>query len=342
MAQTQTPGDASASRRTLPEFLTSDESPQASRLTHEDVVHIHELTEEAVSLAERGALYASRARLTEVLRRIARNLDGNTAGQPHSQALAQAFRALDEADDFTYGGMELEADLETGSFINGHETPVLKGHDSVSPVRALEAYHRYARDQMVVAAGREVAAARVLYAFGRVEQRLREACQETRKGAARELPMFEASLVINPRDALTANELGVSLCREGQLNRAVEALQFSATLAPSPVTLANLSKVHGRLRSDEQMSIMTSPAPARLATQTPRRPRVEFVPTQQFAGQSDATVQRPGPNSNQSVTGVAGRFQSSPTQSIVPQQSGLWSGHAPLASPATPQSMWQR
>ncbi len=130
-------------------------TPSRVHLDAENIAHLQQKLNEAIRRAERGALYSARSLMIENLRDISVLLDAKAGGQPHSTALAQALRAIDEADDFEFQGMQFETDLEIRGFIDGHDTPILKGHGEMSPVTAREAYYAFARDQLVLASGRE-------------------------------------------------------------------------------------------------------------------------------------------------------------------------------------------
>ena len=251
------------------------------QLKQETVRHIAGGLEQAIQLAERGAIYAAKSRVTEGMRAIARMLDAETEGQSHSMALAEGLRALEEADDFHFQGMQYEADLRIENFIAGHRTPALKGKRQLSPVKARESYYEFAVDRLVAAGGTEEVAARALYALGRLEQMIRQSAPRKTKDGPREIALFQASLAINPDNAVAANELGVALARDGQSGKSSQYFAQSAQLAPSARTLANLSKVFERL-GEHESAVRLRQQMAALSTDEPSQSSIRLVSLDDF------------------------------------------------------------
>ena len=205
-----------------------------------------------------------------------------TEGQLHSMALAEGLRALEEADDFHFQGMQYEADLRIENFIAGHRTPALKGKRQLSPVKARESYYEFAVDRLVAAGGTEEVAARRTVrpgAFGTDDSPVRR--RGRRRMDRAEIALFQASLAINPDNAVAANELGVALARDGQSGKSSQYFAQSAQLAPSARTLANLSKVFERL-GEHESAVRLRQQMAALSTDEPSQSSIRLVSLDDF------------------------------------------------------------
>ncbi len=208
----------------------------------------------AADLAVRGAYFAARAELLKALRAITQTLDARAGTREHSDALARAVRAFQEACDFTPRGSRLEADLDLALIVSGHRTPVLKSEhlDLLTPVTAQQRYLHYARAQFVMACGSLPAASQALYALARVYTLMDQAHVETQTlGVPQAIALHQAALVVDPRNSRAANELGVLLANGGRLEEARQALLHSVSVRPEAAAWHNLSVVHQRLGQTE-------------------------------------------------------------------------------------------
>ena len=236
----------------IPQDGTAGEVPSFSNLDQGAQKRITSEMSEAVSMAERGAIYAARARLIACLRRVARLRDAQADVDTHSTALAAAFLAMDEANDFDDQGTQYQADLLTRNYIAGHQTPVLKNSPTPSAVRARNAYYLFARKKLIEAAGAQKISAELLYALGRVESELTKQMRDShQRRAPRELPLFEAAVAVNPSHHIAANELGVALARTGDYRRATIAFKHSVQIRSTPEALANLEFVARQIGDQE-------------------------------------------------------------------------------------------
>lgn len=209
--------------------------------------HVASMVQRAIGQAERGAMYLSRQQLLESLRSLSWMLDRSVGGREHDKALSEALLALDEADDFSLTRVDHQSNTDLDNFIMGHGTDVLKHAVAPNPMEARDAYYDYARETLIAATGSEPIAAQALYALARVEAGLRARAPRGQHKGPRELPLYEAALAIHPQHSVAANELGVALARDGQLQRAVRWFLHSAKWNADPRTLANLSKVYSQL-----------------------------------------------------------------------------------------------
>jgi tetratricopeptide (TPR) repeat protein len=207
-------------------------------------------SQRAEDLAARGAHYAARAETIKALRVVTQTLDTQIGSDTHSRALANAMRALQEAEDFTPAGSHLEAELNLGRLVERHRTPVLRGENlqRVTSFVAQQRYLTYAQEQLVVASGRLPAASRALFDLGRICMALGNTSSNTRSlHLPKAVTLYQAALMVNGRNALAANELGVLLARSGQLEDARAVLLHGASVGPEPEIWHNLAVVHHRL-----------------------------------------------------------------------------------------------
>jgi len=204
----------------------------------------------AETLAGRGALYAARSELVQTLRAVAETLDAWDGTREHETALARAMRALREARDFTPAGTTVAEVLDVEKIVDGHRTPVLKGEnlDTMTCLVAQQMYLAYAQRQLAAAGGHLPAAARALYALGRIQA---EMSRTTVDAISLHLPKamtyYQAALLIDPRNPWAANELGVLLVRCGRAHDARDVLVHAAGPGCDPVVWHNLAIVHRRL-----------------------------------------------------------------------------------------------
>jgi tetratricopeptide (TPR) repeat protein len=228
-------------------------------------------------LAERGAIFSARAQFIQALRLSAAVLDAQRNTTAHSQALARGFRALDETKDLAFAATATVDDLH--------------------PSQALQRCLAYAQEQLAAGAGDLQPAASALFALGKLEM----TAALTRIGspeAARAAVFLQAALVVNPRHALAANELGVLLARHGRIDEAKAALQYSARIAPQPAVWRNLAIVHhgmGELdlaaRADWEYQKATSAAHNRINDAS--SPMVRWVDPATFAASGRFNGQAP-------------------------------------------------
>jgi tetratricopeptide (TPR) repeat protein len=230
--------------------VAPDNSPQVDAAMSTVAQRADELTRHGFSLAERGAYYSARADFIQALRLISQALDVQAGGQSHSQSLADGLQALKEADDFAPRGSRLEADLDLAMVVSGHRTPVLKETDlaHTTPLEALQRYYTYAQDQLANAGGHQPAASMALYGFGKLHMAFSEQSADAQKlNGPKAMALHQAALLVDAKNYLAANELGVLLARYGQLQDARSVLLHGVTVGRQPDAWHNLSVVHQRL-----------------------------------------------------------------------------------------------
>ena len=110
------------------------------------------------------ATFSRLAEFIQALRLVAQ-ADAERQTTEHSQALAAAMRALEEAEDLVPRGSRLDADVQLTTLVSAHRTPVLKDMSlaDLSPTVAAQRYYIYAEEQFAAAVGAEA---------GRVDRRV--------------------------------------------------------------------------------------------------------------------------------------------------------------------------
>lgn len=247
--------------------------------------HADELVRQGFSLADRGATYSSRALFIRALRVVSQALDVRGQTTAHSQSLAAGLLALTEADDFVPRGSRVEADLDIAAIATSHRTPVL--HDAApvpTPLVALQRYYTFAQEQLARAGGQVPASSLALHGLGKLSlYAVRSEISDERLQGPKAMAFFQSALLVDPRNHLAANELGVVLARFGQLPEARSVLQHAVVTFPMPEAWHNLAVVHDRLgeadlaqraRYEADLARRQSPA----ATRGP----VAWVTPQQF------------------------------------------------------------
>ncbi|MDX1961750.1 MAG: hypothetical protein SFX18_01275 [Pirellulales bacterium] len=198
-------------------------------------------------LAERGAYYSAQQEFLTALTITAGALDAQQRTDAHQRALRAGLLALDEARDLAPGET-----LPTGlaDTCAGHQTKLLPATELAAIPRAQlwQMYLDFAQTQLGLAGGDLLPAADALFGLGKV-QLLQQATLPTPSAAniAKATVYFRTALVIEPRHAMAANELGVLLARQGNLAQAKRALQTSASITAHPLTWKNLALVHKSL-----------------------------------------------------------------------------------------------
>ncbi|MBM4091812.1 MAG: hypothetical protein FJ276_20650 [Planctomycetes bacterium] len=233
-----------------PQVVPRPEDPRNAAVNAAVCRKLDEIASRAEDLASRGAYFAARAEMLMALRIVTQTLDAQSGGNEHSQALAQAMRAVREAGDFVPRGSRLEADLDVARFVIAHRTPVLHGENTkgLLPLQAQQRYLEYAQDQFARSCAGFPPASHVLYGLARVYMVLDQAKLDVQTlSVPTAVVLHQAALLVDPTNHRAANELGVLLARFGQLEDARRVLQQSVAVCPEPEAWHNLSVVHQRL-----------------------------------------------------------------------------------------------
>ena len=128
-----------------------------------------------------------------------------------------------------------------------HQTPVLKNADGerLSRAEALQRYHTFATQQLAYAGGNSPIGSAALYGLGRA-QSITTAGAGTRNPLAgpNAMALYQAALIVDPKNYMACNELGVLMARYGDLDAAENQFVHSLSIKPQPETWHNLG---GRL-----------------------------------------------------------------------------------------------
>jgi tetratricopeptide (TPR) repeat protein len=225
----------------------------------------------ANALANRGAQYAAKQKLIEVLRMISQAKDAHEGARLHTSALAAGLRALDEAEDFAPRGTQLEAELELSLITAAHRTPIAKRlHSSnILPRQMMDLYFRYAQVKLALSVAGEPSGSMALYALGKVTSQMGQSEPDRSRLAARQAMAFQqAALLAHDHNYFAAHELGVLLTESGHLVEAENLLQQVAARRPNPTVYRNLAFVQQRLGRTQQAANSRALA-SRLAGQAP-------------------------------------------------------------------------
>ena len=264
----------------------------------------------AYSLAQRGALYAAESEFIQVLRRIAQANDGAEGTDEHSKALAAGLRALDEADDFAPGGVQLEAEMNVGVIVSSHRTPALEGRTTpVLPQEAIALYHQFSQQQLARAAGSEQAGSMALYGLGKMQCRLANESDNALRHEQKAVTLFLAALDAGPGNHLAANEVGVLLTRGGHPSEAADMFKRVIDIAPNSTAYHNLAIVEQKLGQFDQANANEQYAQQlaahdRAAGAVSRSKGVEWVSPQELARANSS--QQPPQTQPQTPRGPSG------------------------------------
>jgi hypothetical protein len=254
-------------------------------------------TRTAYRMAQRGMLFAARDEVTGAMHMLAQALDAHHGTTAHSSALSAGMIALREAADFAPPPGRDAAAIRVGEIARTHRTPVLDASATVPPIVAQQYYYSFAQQQLAFAGGGQPAASQSLYTLGRIQAALASQPSAAPLHGPGAIVFHQAALVVDSRNYLAANELGVLLARYGQLAGAKQALVHSVTTRPHAEGWHNLAVVHERLgeadlarlaRSEQQLLARGAAAPPAAPTG-----QVQWVDTQTFAASGAADTAWP-------------------------------------------------
>jgi tetratricopeptide (TPR) repeat protein len=277
-----------------PQFVASAQ-PAADRTAMQPVAQrAAEISNHAYGLARRGMLYAARAELIQSLQLVAQALDVQHQTGGHAAALAAGVAALKESRDFAPQQGSLAGPQDVAEIARGHQTPVLKCTEGVSPVIAQQHYLAYAQMQLVRAAGNEPVASFALFRLGKVQMAMSQHESDPQmQHAPQAMVFYQSALAADERNYLAANELGVLMARYGQLQEARRLLVHSVSVQPHAEGWHNLSVVHQRLgetdlarRADHERQLLAQKSSATSAAAG----SVAWVDPQTFAAAGGTEV----------------------------------------------------
>ncbi|HZZ26971.1 MAG TPA: hypothetical protein VFE46_03095 [Pirellulales bacterium] len=198
------------------------------------------------NLAERGALYSARAQFIESLRILAAAQDTQRNTNAHLRALSAGLRALEEVDDFVPHSAQLEPNLNLQLYVDSHRTPVLKNQilENMAVLDAQRMYLAYAQEQLAAAGGDQPVASLALLGLGKICTVPAEMHGPREQIAeAKAVVYHQAAVMVEPKNFLAANELGVLLAHFGKLPEARATLEQAVAMSAGPTEWRNLAAV---------------------------------------------------------------------------------------------------
>lgn len=207
-------------------------------------------TRRGMELAGRRAYFSAREEFVQALRTLTQALDVQQGTTAFSGALADGMRALEEANDFVPRGAGLEANLNVPMIVSAHQTPIYRAEslEGVTALVARQRYYTYAREQLGVCVGHELAGSMALHGLGKLDAELATEKREQLGGSdAQAIVFFQAALIVAPQNHLAANDLGAMLARKGNWAEARGLFLQSLAAHETAAAWSNLAKTHERL-----------------------------------------------------------------------------------------------
>jgi tetratricopeptide (TPR) repeat protein len=312
-------------------FVRSEQLENVARQADRHTRHGYEL-------AGRGAFFAARAEFLTALRLVSEGLDTEQRTNIHSHSLAVGLTAIKEAENFLPHDSRLEADLDIPRIIDAHNTPVLKDNtQGVTPMVALKCYLTFAQEQLAAATGHEVAGSIALQGLGKLHASVASG-KNVRILAAepKAVVYYQAALLVDAKNYMAANDLGVLFARCGNYPEAKMMLEYSLSVHGQAAGWQNLSVVYQQLgqpglasQAMQQASIIRQMEwTQRRKMQLPIQDKVQWVDQATFAKTSTNT-----PSSPEAVQPSASNVAAQSTT-----RSAASTSTSASASPSTPAS----
>ncbi|PQO42060.1 tetratricopeptide repeat protein [Blastopirellula marina] len=302
-------------KRNAPPVDLSPPAPKQAEIDHALIAvrqRMNSLVDHGLVMAQRGAHFSARAEFIQALRLATQTLDTAQRSHRHSEALAEAVAALEEAGDFIPSGAQLEANINLELIVSSQRTPVLKEADlsQETTLTATQQYFAYAQERLIAACDNLPECSRALVGLARIQEHLYTTTGDNRTLIGpRAIALFQTALAVDGNNFEAANELGVLLARYGQFEDAKQALLQGVQAAPRPQLWQNLASVHERL--GEMEMARRAQEEANLAEQHARYTNgleaVRWVSPEELAqhGQADAGFLQTAAPAGQSPYGRA-------------------------------------
>lgn len=245
----------------------------------------------ASQLAQRGAFFASRAGLIDVLEMIAEAKDEKHGAARRTPALAAGLRALDEADDFATGAADADPAARLAVILSSHQTPIAKSPAAkgLLPGQLADLYYRYAQLQLSAAVADEPAGSMALHSLGKLYSQFGRLEPETFPQASRRaFALAQAAVLARPDNYLASHELGVLLAESGHLPEAERVLVAVAAQEPHPTAFRNLARVQRKLGRADYAAANEQHADMLAARTPPNDGNVQWASREQFVAAGDA------------------------------------------------------
>ncbi|MCR9295956.1 MAG: hypothetical protein NXI32_24845 [bacterium] len=211
---------------------------------------LREHLEQSETLLKRRAYLSARAELEQGLLYLLHVLDGMHNRHYALPAWAAAEQALKEAEDFGIERQQSGSPQLLKRLIQSHETPVLKTADTsqLAPMTAAQHYRLYAESCLLEAAHGHPWASELLQALGKTYQAQADSSEVAGSSLRlRATVFYRAAMLIDPANALAANQLGFVLLQLDRPRDAQACLISSVHAQASPAALRNLIEASYRI-----------------------------------------------------------------------------------------------
>jgi tetratricopeptide (TPR) repeat protein len=161
--------------------------------------------------------------------------------------LIAGFKAMDEADDFASQHFLASGERNVAEVVRSHQTPVVKNEANAgwTTQGAMSRYLTYSQEQLAGALANLPPASAALFGLGKIYTVPPAAHgPPDATGGAKAVALYQAALMVDGRNYLAANELGVLLAGFGRLPEARAALLHSLATSSQPIVWQNLAAVH--------------------------------------------------------------------------------------------------
>ncbi len=201
----------------------------------------------AFELAQHGAVFSARLEYMHSLEVIAEALDAQRGTHIHQRMLIAGFKAMEEADDFASQHFLAGGERNFAETVRSHQTPVVKNEPNLvwTTQAAMSRYLTYSQEQLAGALANLPPASAALFGLGKIfTVPLAAHGPPDATGGAKAVALYQAALMVDGRNYLAANELGVLLAGFGRLPEARAALLHSLSASSQPIVWQNLAAVH--------------------------------------------------------------------------------------------------
>jgi hypothetical protein len=268
----------------------NDSTAERSARLMADVSRADHRIAHGFELAERGAIYLAKAEFTAALKLIAQAKDIEDGTRAHGKAVTAGLVALKESGDFVRQIAGID-DVDLPRIVSGHKTPVLKGVDvsEMAPTVAAQYYYAFAQDELARGISGEMVGSMAMYGLGKATLVVAGANAHQMEYTGQAMAFYQAAMAVEPRNVRAANELGVLLANNGELNQARDMLTRSASLAPNAETWQNLAAVHSRMGDRKTADQLKQQASSMKKVGRGAGPAVRWVDPVTFADIAPAT-----------------------------------------------------
>ena len=238
------------------------------------------------SLTRRGASYAARNEFFTALRVVAEANDAVVNGNDFSKALSRAIQAMKEAEDFAVQDAQSFAVIDVPTTIEAHKTKLLTPIEArqISPRNAMQRYYAYAQQQFDFAGGRNVVTAEALHCLGKLHSVIsaQQPISAGKNDVSQAIVFHRSSLLSNPSNSASANELGVLLAKSGELHEATNMFKQSLIAQSTPQAWSNLAKTHQRLGEQQLAHMAEAEVPIAAQSTSIATAGIRWIDTPQF------------------------------------------------------------